>query len=105
MLPALLSGSVVVERIFVWPGLGQLYFDSILARLDKDFQRLTVVEIRPALIAQVPALVRKHPLRGYDAVQLAAALTLGARAATTVWASDGELLQAARSEGLQIVRV
>ena len=32
MLPAMLSGSVIVERIFVWPGLGWLYFDSILAR-------------------------------------------------------------------------
>jgi peptide/nickel transport system permease protein len=32
MLPALLSGSVIVERIFVWPGLGQLYLDSILSR-------------------------------------------------------------------------
>ncbi len=32
LLPALLSGSVIVERIFAWPGLGRLYFDSILAR-------------------------------------------------------------------------
>ena len=28
-LPALLSGSVIVERIFNWPGLGQLYFAAI----------------------------------------------------------------------------
>ena len=32
LLPALLSGSVIVERIFAWPGLGRLFFDSILAR-------------------------------------------------------------------------
>ena len=32
LLPALLSGSVIVEKIFAWPGLGRLYFDSILAR-------------------------------------------------------------------------
>jgi peptide/nickel transport system permease protein len=32
VLPALLSGSVIVEKIFAWPGLGRLYFDSILAR-------------------------------------------------------------------------
>jgi peptide/nickel transport system permease protein len=32
ILPALLSGSVIVERIFAWPGLGRLYFDSILSR-------------------------------------------------------------------------
>lgn len=80
-------------------------FDSILQRLDKDFRRLTVVEIRPALVERVPSLVRKHPLRGYDAVQLAAALTLSARAAVELWASDGDLVHAAKSEGLRIVRV
>jgi peptide/nickel transport system permease protein len=32
VLPGLLSGSVIVEKIFAWPGLGRLYFDSILAR-------------------------------------------------------------------------
>lgn len=32
VLPGLLSGSVIVERIFAWPGLGRLYFDSILSR-------------------------------------------------------------------------
>lgn len=31
-LPALLSGSVIIERIFNWPGLGQLYFSAILER-------------------------------------------------------------------------
>jgi peptide/nickel transport system permease protein len=31
-LPALLSGSVVVEVIFSWPGMGRLSFESILAR-------------------------------------------------------------------------
>jgi peptide/nickel transport system permease protein len=32
LLPGLLSGSVIIERIFAWPGLGRLYFDAILAR-------------------------------------------------------------------------
>jgi len=32
ILPGLLSGSVIVERIFAWPGLGRLYFNSILSR-------------------------------------------------------------------------
>ena len=32
LVPGLLSGSVIVERIFAWPGLGRLYFDSILSR-------------------------------------------------------------------------
>lgn len=32
LVPALLSGSVIVEQIFAWPGLGRLYFNSILSR-------------------------------------------------------------------------
>ncbi len=32
VLPGLLSGSVIIERIFAWPGVGRLYFDSILSR-------------------------------------------------------------------------
>jgi len=32
MIPALISGSVILEVIFNWPGLGRLFFDGILAR-------------------------------------------------------------------------
>lgn len=31
-LPALLSGSLIIEVVFSWPGLGQLTFNAILAR-------------------------------------------------------------------------
>ncbi len=30
--PALLSGSVILERIFAWPGMGRLFFDALLYR-------------------------------------------------------------------------
>ena len=30
--PALLSGSVIIERIFAWPGMGRLFFDALLYR-------------------------------------------------------------------------
>lgn len=86
-------------------GLTAAAFESILERLDEDFAQLVIVEIRPALVARVPSLVRTYPLRGYDAVQLAAALTLRARGAVELWAADGALLDAARSEGLRVVGV
>jgi peptide/nickel transport system permease protein len=34
-LPSLLSGAVILEQIFTWPGMGQLYFESI-SRRDYD---------------------------------------------------------------------
>ena len=32
MLPSLVTGSVIIERIFSWPGIGQMFFESITAR-------------------------------------------------------------------------
>ena len=32
LLPTLFSGSVILEYIFSWPGLGELFFDSVRAR-------------------------------------------------------------------------
>ena len=32
MLPALVSGSVILEQIFNWPGMGRAFFDSLVAR-------------------------------------------------------------------------
>jgi hypothetical protein len=62
------------------------------------------VEIRPALVALVPNLVARHPLRGYDAVQLAAALTVQASGhAVEPWCADATLCGAAAAEGLKVV--
>jgi peptide/nickel transport system permease protein len=32
ILPALIGGSVIIESIFSWPGMGRLAFEAILAR-------------------------------------------------------------------------
>jgi uncharacterized protein len=78
--------------------------DAILGRIGSDFSLLTIVEIRPALLAFVPALVVRHPLRGYDAVQLAAALGLHATGPSVeFWSADATLCQAAAAEGLRVV--
>jgi predicted nucleic acid-binding protein len=80
--------------------------DAILARVHRDFAQMTVVEVRGAMLARVPALVVRWPLRGYDAVQLAAALTLHATgASTTFWSSDGNLVAAAFGEGLRATEI
>jgi peptide/nickel transport system permease protein len=42
-LPSLLSGSVIIERIFNWPGLGQLYFSAILERDYPVIMALTLI--------------------------------------------------------------
>jgi predicted nucleic acid-binding protein len=67
-----------------------------------------VVGITPALLSQAMTLAETHALRGYDAVQLSAALILNTRRlarglpALTLVSSDAELNAAATAEGLMV---
>jgi len=77
--------------------------DELFARLEDDLRELTIVELRTATLALVPELVVRHPLRAYDAVQLACAVTLRKkRLAVTFWAADANLCEAAEAEGLRV---
>jgi len=80
--------------------------ERIVTRLEQDLSTLTVVEIRAATLASVPGLCARHPLRAYDAVQLAAALVLRqAASAVDFWTTDAALGMAARGEGLRATRL
>ncbi len=78
--------------------------DRILDRIDMDFESMSVVELRPVIILRTRDLLLRHPLRGYDAVHLAAALELKNRGASvSFWCADGLLIDAATKEGLHSV--
>ncbi len=68
----------------------------------------SVIEVLAATVAHAMDLAERHGLRGYDAVQLAAALELNARclaagaAPPLVITADVELNQAAAAEGLAV---
>jgi predicted nucleic acid-binding protein len=69
-----------------------------------DFARqYRIVEVSAGLVAQAATLARKHALRGYDAVQLAAALEIHASDPSLILLSaDAELNAAAAAEGLAV---
>jgi predicted nucleic acid-binding protein len=76
--------------------------DRALEQLAADVAAARVIEIRRTLMKIVRDLVRRRPLRGYDAVQLACAVKLKAEGgAVDVWCADGDLADAARAEGLR----
>jgi len=52
-IPLLLSGSVIVERIFQWDGIGHLYLESLLARDYPTVMGLTVITALVTLAASV----------------------------------------------------
>lgn len=54
-LPSLLSGSVILEQIFSWPGMGRLFFESIRERDYPTIMGLTLIFSLLTLVAQLLA--------------------------------------------------
>lgn len=54
-IPYLISGSVIVEQIFQWDGVGLLYFDAILSRDYPVIMGLTVATALVTLVAGILA--------------------------------------------------
>ncbi len=81
---------------------------SALTRFRADFRtRFQIVGIRVALVKQAMRLAETHFLRGYDAVQLAAALQIHRRCLAlgqplTLVSADADLNAAAVTEGLLV---
>lgn len=54
-LPALLSGSVILEQLFTWPGMGHLFFESIAERDYPTIMGLTLMFSMLTLAGQLLA--------------------------------------------------
>ena len=79
--------------------------DRMLAALQHDLPALAIVEMIPEITAEARALLRRHPLRAGDAIQLASCLYLQRQLGQPVpfIAFDRRLVEAARAEGLTVV--
>jgi predicted nucleic acid-binding protein len=82
---------------------------AALAQFRQDLSGLyRIIEITPALVTRAMALAETYALRGYDAVQLAAAVEVRARGDTlglpvlTLVSADEEFNVAARAQGLEV---
>ena len=82
---------------------------AILGQFRRDFTAVYhAIEVTPTLVARAMVLAETHALRGYDAVQLAAALEVHDRILVlglpplTLVSADGELNMAAMHEGLPV---
>ncbi|HKO00488.1 MAG TPA: ABC transporter permease subunit, partial [Thermoanaerobaculia bacterium] len=52
--PYLISGSIIVEDIFQWDGIGRLYFTSILSR---DYPTVLGLTVATAVITLISGLL------------------------------------------------
>lgn len=78
--------------------------ERALAALREDLTAMLVVELTPEVVARAQALLRRHPLRAGDAVQLASCLQLrdSLEAQIALVAFDDRLSAAARREKLRL---
>jgi predicted nucleic acid-binding protein len=86
------------EELLLDPELKELQL-----RFAEDWEELMQVPVGAEILAFVPGLCNRHPLRGADAVHLASALLLRQEGLEVLFAcSDSSLLAAATAEGLAI---
>ena len=79
--------------------------DALIARLEAHLQSIYIVHpVTDSVVEEAVALLDRHPLRAYDAVQLAGCISLRARSSErpAFVCSDRLLLRAAENEGLTV---
>ncbi len=86
-------------------GLSASLFRAIAGAFEAEWPAYDQILVDSATLATVRRLVRSHPLRGFDAIHLAAALWLREQLGDPMefWASGERLEAAAKKEGLAVV--
>lgn len=76
-------------------------------QFERDWKACIRVDLWDEILLLARDLIRRHPLRGFDAIHLASALSLrGALGEDiTFAAADERLLRAANAEGLRVLNV
>jgi uncharacterized protein len=80
---------------------------ALVKKVVEDLAEMIVVEVRRPVLERARELVARHPLRAYDAVQLACASLLSERAETAVTfiCADQRLCEVAVAEQLRSMNV
>jgi uncharacterized protein len=78
---------------------------TVLARFQSDWENLLIVDFHDELLPIIKRLMERLPLKGADSVHLSSALWLEkvSSASVTFVASDANLIQAAKLEGMATV--
>ncbi len=76
-------------------------------QFERDWRAYIRVDLRDEILLLARDLVQRHPLRGFDAIHLASALSLKSALGEdiTFAAADTRLLRAAKAERLQALNV
>ena len=83
--------------------LSQTLYTLACRQFESDWPAYIQVELRDEVLALARELIQRHPLRAYDAIHLASALSLqtGLGEEVTFVVADDRLLRAAQAEQLK----
>ena len=86
-------------------GISPVGFRSATEAFESEWSSYDHVLVDASTLTDVRRLVRRHPLRGFDAIHLAAAVWLKREVGSQVefWVSDERLEAAARKERLAVI--
>ncbi len=101
-----LDASALVKRYVREPG-SDLVRGLVRRKRRMAASGVSSVEVRGPVLSLAALLCERHPLRAYDAIQLASALRLGSEGgiAITFVCADDALHAAARAEDIRGMRV
>jgi uncharacterized protein len=87
--------------------LPKAHYALACRQFDRDWHAYVRVELGDDILGLARDLIQRHPLRGFDAVHLASALTLktALEEEVTFAAADGRLLRAAKAENVEPLNV
>ena len=88
-------------------GLSTKDYDFACVSFEGDWKAVVRVELKAEVLSLARDLIRRHPLRGFDAIHLASALRLQSDLglALTFAAAGAKLLRAAAAERLAVIDV
>ena len=80
-------------------------YRTVLQDFEHDWENYFLVDVSDSLVKLAARLAEKHALRGYDAIHLASAVTMGRDGGLTIAFScfDDRLSLCARREGLKVI--
>ena len=86
-------------------GLSNVQYTLACRQFESDWNAYLRVDVQDTILLRARDLIQRHPLRGFDAVHLAAALSLQDALGEdmTFVAADEHLLRAARAEHLGVL--
>jgi predicted nucleic acid-binding protein len=87
--------------------LVQMRYRQVCQLFEREWSAYLIIEVHDEVLRLSRDLIKKYPLRGFDALHLASAKSLGQQLKTSITfgCADQRLLESAKAEGFELLAV